>query len=55
MTEPEKQIKEIKDALLKYQKSLENPNTHRPLAANAVIHEVQEILQIKWVHRLSCS
>lgn len=55
MTEPEKQIKEIKEALDKYHASLRNIGVHRPLAANALIHEIQEILQIKWVHRLSCS
>jgi hypothetical protein len=57
MTETEKlesiqQIKEIKEALVKYHASLRNIGTHRPLAANALIHDIQEILQIKWSHRL---
>ena len=55
MTEPEKQIKEIKDALDKYHASLRNIGVHRPHAANALIHEIQEILQFSWSHRLSCS
>ena len=55
MTEPEKQIKEIKEAIAKYHASLRNIGVHRPHAANALIHEIQEILQISWSQRLSCS
>ena len=60
MTETEKlesiqQIKEIKEAIAKYHASLRNIGVHRAHAANALIHEIQEILQIKWSHRLSCS
>ena len=55
MSEPEKQIKEIKEALDKYYASLRNIGVHRPHAANALIHEIQEILQISWSQRLSCS
>lgn len=60
MTESEKlesfqQIKEIKEALVKYHASLRNVGTHRPHAANALIHDIQEILQFNWSQRLSCS
>jgi hypothetical protein len=55
MTESEKQIKEIKEAIAKYNASLRNIGVHRPHAANALIHEIQEILQISWSDRLSCS
>ena len=55
MTESEKQIKEIKEALDKYHASLRNIGVHRPLAANALIHDIIEILQFNWSHRLSCS
>ena len=57
MTEPEKleslqQIKEIKEAIAKYHASLRNIGVHRAHAANALIHDIQEILQIKWSDRL---
>ena len=60
MTETEKlesfqQIKEIKEAIAKYHASLRNIGVHRAHAANALIHEIQEILQISWSQRLSCS
>ncbi len=60
MTEPEKleslqQIKEIKEAIAKYHASLRNIGVHRPHAANTLIHEIQDILQINWSDRLSCS
>ena len=57
MTETEKlesfqQIKEIKEAIAKYHASLRNIGVHRPHAANALIHEIQDILQFNWSHRL---
>lgn len=60
MTSPDKlesfqQIKEIKEAIAKYHASLRNIGVHRPHAANALIHEIQEILQFNWSQRLSCS
>ena len=55
MTESEKQIKEIKEAIAKYHASLRNIGVHRPHAANTLIHNIQEILQINWSDRLSCS
>lgn len=55
MTESEKQIKEIKEAIAKYHASLRNIGVHRAHAANALIHEIQAILQMNWGQRLSCS
>jgi len=52
MTESEKQIKEIKEAIAKYHASLRNIGVHRPHAANALIHDIIEILQISWSQRL---
>ena len=49
------QIKEIKEAIAKYHASLRNIGVHRAHAANTLIHNIQEILQINWSHRLSCS
>ncbi len=49
------QIKEIKEAIAKYHASLRNIGVHRAHAANALIHEIIEILQITWSQRLSCS
>ena len=46
------QIKEIKEAIAKYHASLRNIGVHRAHAANALIHEIQEILQFSWSQRL---